>query len=275
MLITSKSYAELRAEGMTRADIERALKAGEIVRARRDTYLPGEIPDTVLRAAQLGGRLDCLSLLAEHGVFVHDPAQLHVHFQRTASRLPRREARVRAHWRSTGAAPRDTQVPIVEALVQSALCQSPRYLIATLDSAWNHGLVDEVQIADVFAALPRRYRRLRRLLDPSAESGPETLVRLMLQSLGLRWRSQVTIPTVGRVDFVVEGWLIIECDSKAHHSSWEAQRQDRLRDRAAATAGFATLRLIAQDILYSPEIVRAAIAGLVPRARAGRFPRAR
>ncbi|WP_440589480.1 DUF559 domain-containing protein [Microbacterium testaceum] len=72
---------------------------------------------------------------------------------------------------------------------------------------------------------------------------------------------------MGRVDFVVEKWLIIECDSKAHHSSWEAQREDRRRDRAAAAAGYFTLRLIAEDILYRPETVRAAIAGLAPRLR--------
>jgi very-short-patch-repair endonuclease len=39
---------------------------------------------------------------------------------------------------------------------------------------------------------------------------------------------------VGRVDFLVEGWLIIECDSKAHHEGWDKQRRDRRRDLAAA-----------------------------------------
>ncbi|MFJ4158821.1 DUF559 domain-containing protein [Microbacterium testaceum] len=104
-------------------------------------------------------------------------------------------------------------------------------------------------------------------MDRSAESGPETIVRLMLRSLGLRWEAQVRIPLVGRVDFVVAKWLIIECDSKAHHSSWDAQREDRRRDRAAAAAGYGTLRLLAEDILYRPDTVQAAIAGLASRHR--------
>ncbi len=91
------------------------------------------------------------------------------------------------------------------------------------------------------------------------------MVRLMLRSLGLCWEAQVSIPLVGRVDFVVEKWLIIECDSKTHHSSWDAQREDRRRDRAAAAAGYLTLRFIAEEILYKPDSVRAAIAGLKTR----------
>lgn len=267
MSSASASYRDLRAEGMTRGEIDRAVRAGHLLRARRDTYLPAGVSAPVLRAVQHGGRLDCLSLLDERGVFAHDVGCLHVQFDRDASRLPVRGSDVRGHWRSSVVHPRATHAPIIEALVQSAACQPPRSLIASLDSAWNRGLIDEADLSEIFDALPRRVRRLRRLVDPSAESGPETLVRLMLRGLGLRWRAQVKIAHVGRVDFVVEGWLIIECDSKAHHASWEAQREDRRRDRAAATAGYVTLRLIAEEILYKSEVVRAAIAGLKPRLR--------
>lgn len=266
-MLQTISYRDLRAAGATRASIDRLLRQGELLRARRDVYLPATASEEVLRAVQLGGRLDCLSLLAARGVFVHTATGLHVQFDRQASRLPPRDRDTHAHWRRSAAAPRDTETPLVDALAQSATCQPPRSLIASLDSAWHRGVVDEKQIGEVFARLPRRFRRLHRLVDRSAESGPETLVRLILRSLGLRWQAQVTIPTVGRVDFVVEGWLIIECDSRAHHSSWEAQRADRRRDRAAAEAGYVTLRLIAEDILYAPDSVRAAVAGLRPRSR--------
>jgi len=267
MPLTSMSYRDLRATGLTRGDLDRLLREGRLLRARRDTYLPADVPSALLRAVRLGGRLDCLSLLSEHGVFAHDTSRLHIQFDRGASRLPARGADTCAHWRMSGAARRDTQTTLIEALVQSATCQPPRSVVASLDSAWHHGHIGEDDIGEIFTLLPRRYRRLRGLLDPSAESGPETLLRLILRSLGLRWRSQVPIPGVGRVDFVVEGWLIIECDSKAHHSSWEAQRADRRRDRAAAAAGFVTLRLTAEEILYAPEAVRTAVAGLRHRLR--------
>nr|WP_307332427.1 DUF559 domain-containing protein [Microbacterium sp. SORGH_AS_1204] len=252
---------------MTRADIDRSVRAGMLVRARRDVYLPAELPSDVLQAAQLGGRLDCLSLLRARGIFAHEVTQVHVQFDRGASRLPARGAEVRGHWRESAAPARATHAPLREALVQSASCQPPRSFIASLDSAWNRGLIGAPDVRHVFQLLPRRFGRLERVVDASAESGPETIVRLMLRSLGLRWRSQVRIPRVGRVDFVVENRLIIECDSRAHHSSWEAQREDRRRDRVAADAGYFTLRLITEEILYKPDAVRAAITGLKPRLR--------
>jgi very-short-patch-repair endonuclease len=141
-------------------------------------------------------------------------------------------------------------VPIVEALAQACRCQLPRDAIATLESAWCLRLVDTQDIDAVFDRLPRRYRVLRRLLQPGAESGPETLVRLALRALGCRVKLQVAIDGVGRVDMVVDGWLIVECDSKAFHSSWEQQRADRRRDAAAARLGYVTLRLLAEDILF-------------------------
>ena len=72
---------------------------------------------------------------------------------------------------------------------------------------------------------------------------------------------QVEIDGVGRVDLVVDGWLVVECDSRAHHRTPEAQLRDRARDRAAAARGYVTLRLLAEDILFHPEAVLAALRG--------------
>lgn len=129
----------------------------------------------------------------------------------------------------------------------------PRDAVATLDSAWHLGLITEIDIAEVFALLPRRYRRLRQLHDRRSESGPETLMRLLLRGLGRDVEIQVDIAGVGRVDFVVDGWLIIECDSKAYHEGWDAQRRDRRRDIAAAVRGYTTIRPLAEDILFNYE----------------------
>lgn len=73
---------------------------------------------------------------------------------------------------------------------------------------------------------------------------------------------QVVICGVGRVDLLLDGWLIVECDSKEFHQSWEQQRKDRERDREAAARGYITLRLLAEDCLYHPEKVLDAVRGL-------------
>ncbi|MGA7147470.1 MAG: hypothetical protein WBX17_03145 [Microbacterium sp.] len=152
---------------------------------------------------------------------------------------------------------------VVDALVQAVRCQTPRHAIASLDSALNKRLIDLDDLADVFVALPARFRTLRPLVDGRAQSGPETLVRLMLLSLGCHVELQVRFDGVGFVDIVVDGWLVVECDSKEFHSSWEQQLKDRRRDLALAAAGYPTIRLTAQDILYHPESVQAALKALV------------
>lgn len=73
---------------------------------------------------------------------------------------------------------------------------------------------------------------------------------------------------VGHVDLLVDGWLVVECDSREFHSSWEQQRKDYRRDRALAALGYSVLRLTAEDVLYHPELVVAGLRGLIERYRA-------
>jgi very-short-patch-repair endonuclease len=255
-------YRELRATGWARAEIDAAVAAGSLIRARRGRYLSGGVAPVLLEAAKLGGRLDCVSLLEFLGVFVLRQSALHLQFDRDASRLPMRTG-VAAHWRQVEAARSDLTVDVVDAVVQACRCQPPRAALATIDSAWHLGFLNEHDVAEVFARLPSRFRPLRRLVDPRAESGPETLVRLLVRGLGCRVEIQVELHDVGRVDLVVDGWIVIECDSEAHHGGWDAQRRDRRRDLAAAALGYTTIRPIAEDILHHPDRLLAAVKGLL------------
>lgn len=148
----------------------------------------------------------------------------------------------------------------VDALAQACRCQEPRSAVATLDSALHLGIIDEASLDAVFRRLPRRFGHLRRLLDGRAESGAESLIRLVLRTLGCTIEAQVPIAGVGRVDFVVDGWLIVECDSRAHHEGWDQQRRDRRRDLAAAAQGYTTVRPLAEDIFHCRDEVRRLLA---------------
>lgn len=154
-------------------------------------------------------------------------------------------------------------VEAFDAVVDAVRCQDPRAAIATIDSALHLHVLRVDELDELFDVLPRRYRRLRGLIDSRAESGPETLVRLMLRGLGCRVGVQVQIEGVGRVDLLVDDWLIVECDSRQFHSHWEAQREDRRRDLAAAERGYSTIRLTAEDIMWRPEVVLCALRGLL------------
>ncbi len=241
--------------GATARDLARAVSVGVLRRPRRGRYLPRDTNPDVVEAVRCGGRLDCVSLLRVLSVFVLDLDGLHLQLEPDTTRVPSPAHPAVRHWRRSAAEVHATTTPVVEAIVRAVLCQPPRAAIATLDSAWHLGLVDEVGIGDVFARLPRRYQRLRGLLDPRAGSGIETLVRLMLRSLGYHAELQVEIVGAGFVDLVVDGWLVIECDSTAHHSTWTSHKNDRRRDAAAVAQGYVSLRLLADDVLHRPEWV--------------------
>jgi len=266
--------------GFSRRGLARAVASGTVVRVRRDRYMSPDSPKSVQDAVRIGGRLTCLSLLQLLGVFVFENTNTHVHITRGTSRMrsaapsggplePRGERAQRLHWlplvraeKATGA-----RVHIVDALAQAVLCQAPRYAIASIDSALNKRLIRVADLADLFAALPPRFAVLRTLVDRRAQSGPETLVRLMARALGCRIDLQVRFEGVGRVDLVLDGWLVVECDSKEFHSEWEQQVKDRSRDIALAALGYATLRLTAADIMYRPDVVLAALRNLVAAHR--------
>jgi very-short-patch-repair endonuclease len=260
------SRGELVAAGWTSRRITRAVASGALIRARDGVYLAPPAPVDVVDACRVGGALTCVSELARWGVFVLDGAQLHVAVPRTSSRLRPVDRDIRVHWVAAGAAGW-ANADIVDALVRAVLCQPVRAAIATLDSALHLGLVTAAELDEVFAALPRRLRTIRAHLDAAAESGAESIMRIILRRLGAHVQSQVRIPGVGRVDFLVDGWLIVECDSEAHHASWAQQKRDRRRDQAAAARGLATYRPIAEDIFWNADAVVGAVAGLLAMHR--------
>lgn len=248
---------------LSRRALREAVTHGHLLRVRRGRYLPASAHPDIVAAARLGCRLDCVSLLRSLGVFVLDHAALHVHAANGSSRLPLPGDRVVRHWRACAEAAGTVVVDLVDALAQSCRCQDPRSAIATLDSALHLGLIDEDGLTEVFRRLPARFAHLRRLLDPRAESGAETLMRLLLRTLPCSVQVQVRVNGVGRVDFVVDGWLIIECDSRAHHEGWDAQRNDRRRDLTAATLGYTTIRPMAEDIFFRRDELRETIAAIL------------
>ena len=159
-------------------------------------------------------------------------------------------------------------VDVIDAVAHAIRCQPPRAAIATLDSVLNRGLITMAQVRDLFEILPPRFRALEPLIDARAESGPESLVRLMARMLGCDIRLQVSFDGIGRVDLVLDGWLVVECDSKQFHSSWAEQARDRERDLALAALGYSTLRLTAAMIMYRPDEVFAALRSLIRSRRA-------
>lgn len=232
--------AQLRDTGVTDRQLATAVAAGTVIRARRGLYVRAGVPEPLLQAVRVGGRLACVSALRAHGVFGFD-TDLHVHLEHSASRLrPRGSAHL--HWWPLMSPPQGHVVGIVDALAQAMRCQLPHHAIASVDSALHLRLVTEHEVDDLFASLPRKLRGMRRLVDGRAEAGQETVLRLALRKAGLTVRPQVTFPGIGRVDLLVDERLVVEADSRSAHDGWELHVRDRDRDIDLARRGRMSLR---------------------------------
>ncbi|MWV50629.1 DUF559 domain-containing protein [Rathayibacter sp. VKM Ac-2803] len=240
----------LRAIGV---DAAAAARGGALRRIRRGWYASPAASAEELRAADACGSLTCISLLAEAGAF--RPPDERLHLAITSSSRPRPDALdpdIVTHWshRVREAEYRSIRTTREEALAHVAQCQPLEYAVAVIDSCLRLRLIDSGQVARIIDALPRRLARLATLVDSRAEAGTESITGVRLQLGGIECELQVEIPGLGRVDLVIDGWLILEVDSRAWHDDPRSYQRDRHRDRVAAELGFTTLRLTYADVMH-------------------------
>lgn len=259
--------ADLYAAGMTKRDIVAACSANGLIRIRRGLYRKRSADSEVVRAAEHGGALACASALRHHGVWVLDDEQkTHVWLGEHGSRHAHTACDCVSHWDDSGAA--FGVVSLVDALVQAADCLGQEAFLAAYESAWQQGKLTAADRRRVRQRLSARHRWLVDFARPDAESGLESIVRLRLARRGIRVECQVRIDGVGRVDFVLDGWLIVEIDGKENHDGPSERHKDLRRDALAATRGFGRLRFDYALVRYEWPIVEAAILAELSPARA-------
>lgn len=91
---------------------------------------------------------------------------------------------------------------------------------------------------------------LREHSTPTAGSLPETFMRVGMRAAGLHVEPQVSFRGVGRVDFLVNRRLIVECDGRRYHSDERQFSLDRRRDRALSALGYRVLRFTYADAVH-------------------------
>lgn len=253
--------AELVAAGWSRHSIDDAMRRGTLVRIRRGFYALDDLSPAVRHAVRVGGRLSCVSELRDLGVWVHEPSEVHVQVAPNAARLRRVTGAV-VHWHPLLAPPRSgSHVGVVDALVRASECLPRAEAVAAIDSALNGGLVALSELAELPAG--RVFADRVAEADPSAQSGLETIVRLVIRDLGLQVRSQVRFPGIGIADLVVERWVVIEADGSEFHDTAVVSARDRARDARHAAAGRTPLRFRYGQVVGDLPGVAAAIIGAV------------
>lgn len=262
---------------MSKSIIRAAVQRGEIVRVRKGWYAEPRQDEPLVRAARVGGRLTCASALKRKGYWVLDDGRLHVSVtgdrtQLRSSRDPqqridRDRSRVRIHW--SGGHGDSFVVDPLTALVHYSRCASPELFAATAESVMHLTPSLEPLVRALTGSIPRSHRATLAAIDGRSESGIETLFRLRIRSvIHLAMRSQVSMPGVGDVDFVLGRRLVVEVDGRQFHDTPDQFEKDRARDAALSAQGFRVLRFSYRQIMSAWPTVERAVIGAIERGDA-------
>lgn len=258
--------------GVSADAVQRAARAGRLIRVRHGVYALLDADEQVVRAARVGGRLAGASAAARLGLWAVPRHGLVVSVHRTARLLdpdsgaPMRERPdVRVLWSASTETRRYGLVDPTTALLQVARMERPEYAQAVWDSALRRSLLTRPELVGLAERLPQRCREVALVVDGRMESGTESVLRSLLRAEGIRARPQQRIPftDLERVDFVIGDRLVVEVDSEAYHGSQEHRRRDRRRDALLACLGFIVLRFDYWQIIDEPDTVVAAVRAYV------------
>ncbi|HEY5221579.1 MAG TPA: DUF559 domain-containing protein [Microbacteriaceae bacterium] len=241
------AHEALRA-GYTRYELRAALAQGRVTRIRRDWLAVSSAPADLRTAAQVGGRIACLSVAKRLELWTIDDKFQHLRVSPHSTYKTSKGQRL--HWsRDIVPVGRYTLVePIENALVQIADCQPFENALVVWDSALNRGLTSE----DELAQLPLRSEAARAVRAAStcfADSGIETLPVSRLTLIGITVRQQVVL-CGHAVDGLIGERLVLQIDGYAHHSSAEQRRSDIAHDRALVRRGYTVFRYDYKEIMF-------------------------
>jgi very-short-patch-repair endonuclease len=260
----------LAAVGIGEKQLRRLVSDGSLIRLRRGHFATPNVDLPSRTAVQAGGSVACVSELRHLGIWVLDSDVVHVRVPSNAARLPSAALGARIHWDDY--APVDAEgvhVGVIAALIQAYRCLDHRAWIASVDSALHTKRLSRRQLSLIASRLPASAGLLISQTDRSAESGLESIVRVLARELGFRVRSQVRFPGVGWVDLVIEKWIVVETDGTAFHDQALSPR-DRRRDALLSARQRVVLRpgysLVVHD---QPAVARQIIGAVAAHRRVG------
>lgn len=255
----------LQQYGCSRRTLADAVAEGSIRRVRPGVFALPTLNPKVRTAAAHGGELTCADALRWHRVWVlsNPNKEVHVWLGRAGRRHPHPKCECTVH-HSPGTASVG-MASVATALIHAYRCLPAEEFFAAYESAWNKRLPSASDRRRIAAELPHAAQWMLQLARSDAQSGLESLLRFRLHLLGIRLDCQVEINTVGRVDFVVGGRLILEVDGRENHQSAERRHSDLLRDAAASVLGYETLRFDYALVVHRWEAVVPAILAAIRR----------
>lgn len=267
---------ELRKAGLRRRGVQAAIDAGLVSRIRSGWFASADAPPAIVHAVRVGGSLTCVSATSVLGMWTPPVPDLHLalvrgdrHLRHPHTGRPLAEplrAGVIVHWNSpTGLDASRGILSVVDCMLDVLRCQPADMAFAILESGLRLRSISALDRAELLTRAPRRHAALIAKAAEKADAGTESLFRFRCEALGVAMHSQVVVPGVGRVDFVIGDRILVEIDSSAHHGTSAQRRRDLERDAIAVGLGFITLRFDYHQIMYDWATVEATVMSLIGR----------
>lgn len=256
--------------GLTRHEV--SLLAQKVDRPKRGVLALRDCRRDFLTAIMHNAVVTCASAARDYGLWLRNvPATVHLGCDHGYSRGTSSLAKVGRTFHRGLRYPKHHTLPLaaLEDVILHALgCLPENAAIPLVASAVRgHGLRPELLEEDLIARKCGPVLSKLRRVDSRVESLPEAEALLLLAplaaALGLQIQPQVFIPGIGRVDFLIGGFLIIEIDGVAYHSDRASVRRDRRRDNASTLMGYIKLRYLPEEIWNEPERVVAEVEAIL------------
>lgn len=258
--------ARLAAAGIARSRIAEAVEDGTVVLLRRGLFALGSVPAHDRDAVRLNGRVTCVTALKGLNLWV-TARELHIAAAPGSNAARSAPDHIRVHWKSwPGYEPASrSRDGVGAALLHMLSCVGADDAVVTLDSAVNSGTLTRSDLEALRGDAPASKRPLFDLVDPTAQSGLETRVRLAMRRRRVTMRTQVFIPGVGRVDTLIGDRLVVETDGDRWHGTKAARRVDYRRNLALFRQEYLLLRLDYAQVMDTWEQSEAVLMDCIRR----------
>ncbi len=241
----------LKKAGFRDRAIRQAVARGEIRRLRHGVVALAGAPADMVAAVLANGLLCCASAAPHLGLWLlHPPERLHL--------LCRHGSAPGVVIHRGSLVPPESLRPVAsttDTLLHALRCLPPVEAAVMVESALIQG---RTTVAYLARRLPGNRNGAARaalaLVDGTADSAIEVLARVLFRGAGIVTQTQVDLPGIGIVDFLLEGFLIVEVDGRSHLEAPQVLK-DRTRNNAGVLTGYAVLRYGYRDIVYNQQKV--------------------
>lgn len=252
---------DLRAEGYSPHEVSKAVDAGKLQRVRRSWLLTPGCPPQLRAAAEVSGRVTCVTAAARMKLCTDSAAELHLAVPPTSSRIAA-PGRI-LHW---GGGP----VPVARFTVRDPLLNVLFHVARCLETT-DAAAIWESALRKKLVTLPQLRRTEWRsstvstvlsIVGTQSDSYLETKFLAIMRSCGVKVRQQVLIDG-HRVDAVIGERLAIQLDGFEFHSAPKDRRRDLRQDAQLALRGYTVLRFDYQQVMFDHEYVQQTILNAI------------